>query len=147
MQTPVPLPFVHGTTRTPHAHHRHRALCLQVVIVPIVKKDTDRAAVDAAVDKLTAALKQAGLRVKVRAAPELSGHCCLHMLTAVQSELCWATIFTAIVAASCNTVLTVLCQAAFTDQAAEWDQQPQDLLSRFLVESCLQWYSQYCVAE
>jgi uncharacterized protein YqgV (UPF0045/DUF77 family) len=37
-----------------------------VVIVPIVKKDTDRAAVNEAVDKLTAALKQAGVRVKVR---------------------------------------------------------------------------------
>jgi hypothetical protein len=35
------------------------------VIVPIVKKDTDRAEVDAAVDKLTAALKGAGIRVKV----------------------------------------------------------------------------------
>ncbi|WIA20581.1 hypothetical protein OEZ85_004969 [Tetradesmus obliquus] len=37
----------------------------QVVIVPIVKKDTDRASVNEAVDKLTAALKQAGVRVKV----------------------------------------------------------------------------------
>jgi hypothetical protein len=34
--------------------------------VPIVKKDTDRAAVNEAVDKLTAALKQAGVSVKVR---------------------------------------------------------------------------------
>jgi hypothetical protein len=36
-----------------------------VVIVPIVKKDTDRSAVDAAVGQLTAALKGAGMRVKV----------------------------------------------------------------------------------
>lgn len=33
--------------------------------MPIVKKDTDRSSVDAAVDKLTAALKGAGIRVKV----------------------------------------------------------------------------------
>jgi uncharacterized protein YqgV (UPF0045/DUF77 family) len=37
----------------------------QVVIVPIVKKDTDRAEVNEAVDKLTAALKAAGIRTKV----------------------------------------------------------------------------------
>jgi len=37
----------------------------QVVIVPIVKKDTDRAGVDEAVGRLQAALKEAGIRVKV----------------------------------------------------------------------------------
>lgn len=40
-------------------------VCMQVVIVPITKKDTDRASVMAAVDKLHAALKAAGIRVKV----------------------------------------------------------------------------------
>jgi len=39
----------------------------QVVIVPIVKKDTDRASVSEAVDKLCGALKAAGVRVKVGA--------------------------------------------------------------------------------
>jgi hypothetical protein len=43
-----------------------------VVIVPIVRKDTDRAAVNEAVDKLAAALKQAGVRVKVRGAIEMA---------------------------------------------------------------------------
>lgn len=38
---------------------------IQVVIVPIVKKDTDRASVSEAVDKLCGALKAAGVRVKV----------------------------------------------------------------------------------
>jgi hypothetical protein len=37
----------------------------QVVIVPIVKKDSDRESVMAAVDGLVAALKGAGIRVKV----------------------------------------------------------------------------------
>eukprot|EP00878_Enallax_costatus_P035077 GHUV01039048.1.p1 GENE.GHUV01039048.1~~GHUV01039048.1.p1 ORF type:complete len:280 (+),score=82.69 GHUV01039048.1:359-1198(+) len=37
----------------------------QVVIVPIVKKDTDRASVNEAVDKLHVALKEAGIRVKI----------------------------------------------------------------------------------
>ncbi len=38
---------------------------MQVVIVPIQKKDADRPGVNAAVDQLHAALKAAGIRVKV----------------------------------------------------------------------------------
>lgn len=52
-------------------------LCMQVVIVPIVKKDTDRASVNEAVDKLTAALKQASVRVKV-SIPSNSAVCIIH---------------------------------------------------------------------
>lgn len=43
----------------------------QVVIVPIVKKNTDRTAIDAAIDELVATLKSAGIRVKVRPPPSL----------------------------------------------------------------------------
>lgn len=45
----------------------------QVVIVPIVKKDTDRTEVDQAVDRLATCLKEAGLRVKVCARTTLAG--------------------------------------------------------------------------
>lgn len=39
---------------------------IQVVVVPIVRKEADRAAVNEAADKLAAALKAAGIRNKVR---------------------------------------------------------------------------------
>jgi hypothetical protein len=42
------------------------AVSVQVVIVPIVRKETDRPAVNEAADKLHAALKGAGIRCKVR---------------------------------------------------------------------------------
>lgn len=41
--------------------------CLQVVIVPILKKNTDSEAVLAAADALAAAAKAAGIRAKVDA--------------------------------------------------------------------------------
>lgn len=68
------MPTVSGTSWTRQRPHPHQALALtvcppspppQVVIVPIVKKDTDRASVSEAVDKLCGALKAAGIRVKV----------------------------------------------------------------------------------
>jgi hypothetical protein len=58
---------------------------VQVVIVPITKKDTDRASVMAAVDKLHAALKAAGIRVKVRSGYSNAGICTWPMHADVNS--------------------------------------------------------------
>lgn len=53
---------------------------VQVVFVPIVRKETDRPAVNEAVDKLHAALKGAGIRCKVRTYRHL-GSCICHPAT------------------------------------------------------------------
>lgn len=45
---------------------------IQVVIVPIVRKEADRPAVNEAADKLAAALKAAGIRNKVGTQPPVS---------------------------------------------------------------------------
>lgn len=48
----------------------HMMLLLQIVLVPIIKKETDREEVMAAIEKLHAAAQQAGLRCKLDASTD-----------------------------------------------------------------------------
>ena len=43
---------------------------MQVILIPIIKKDADRVAVTDAIDKLHAAAQQAGIRSKVDASAD-----------------------------------------------------------------------------